>query len=120
VFRFEVKTAVTRNLNCFVTFAEKPTVHRSTEVYNLQTGKWILRKAELPYQLNLGKLGILSGLPTFVGGYNEDDQVTSKSLYQYHWDQDEWVLYPSRELNFPRYNFAMFEVPQNLLGNCFT
>lgn len=102
----------------FFETANAPKVYRSTEVYNLQTGEWILRKAELPNQLNLGKMEILDGLPTFVGGYNEDIKNTSHNIYQYHWDRDEWILHPSLRLTYPRHNFALFQVPKNLFGIC--
>ena len=95
-----------------------PPVHRSTEVYNLQTGKWIQRKAELPYKLNLGQLGILDGLPTFVGGYHEDLEASNGILYQYHWDQDEWIPHPALNLTIPRYRATAFQVPKDLFGIC--
>jgi len=63
-------------------------------------------------------MDILDGLPTFVGGYNEEERAASNSIYQYHWDEDEWVLHPSIRMEFPRYNFALFQVPKNLFGIC--
>ncbi len=63
-------------------------------------------------------MDILDGLPTFVAGYNEDDQEINGKIYQYHWDEDEWVLHPSLSLTYPRHNFALFQVPKNLFGIC--
>ena len=61
---------------------------------------------------------MFEGRPTMVDGYNEDDQKSSGVLYQYHWDQDEWIPHPKISLKIPRFDATVFEVPKYLFGLC--
>ena len=56
------------------------------------------------------------GLPTFVGGYDDDKLIASASLYQYHWKDDKWMEHPSLKLSTPRYEAAVFTVPKDLIS----
>jgi hypothetical protein len=61
---------------------------------------------------------IFEGLPTFVGGYNEEKKNRSDEVFQYHWSEDKWVQRNDLKLKVPRDNAAMFEVPKDLFGIC--
>ena len=86
-------------------------------MYNLKTGQWI-KRAPLPARLGGGHLVTFEGLPTFVGGYDDDKHKSSDTLYQYNWEQDEWIMHPTLKLKIPRYEAAVFTVPKDLINVC--
>ena len=61
---------------------------------------------------------MFEGLPTIVDGYDQDNDKSSGVLYQYHWNQDEWIINPRMSLKVPRYDATVFEVPKYLFGLC--
>lgn len=67
---------------------------------------------------NGGKLALLDGIPTLIGGYNEDLKLTNDVFYQYHWNADEWIPHPYLKMNIPRYHAAVFPVPKYIFGIC--
>ena len=70
--------------------------------------------------MNLGFLSTFQGLPTYVSGYNEDEDVDgdTNTLFQYHWDEDKWTPHPTITVAHPRHLAAVFQVPKDILGIC--
>lgn len=84
-------------------------------MYNPETGLWT-RVADLPKPLSGAKMDLLDGLPTIVGGYDNEDQ--NGVLYQYHAITDEWKPHPRVKLRIPRSSHSLFQVPKTFFGYC--
>jgi hypothetical protein len=77
---------------------------------------WIL--SELPFAIYGGSLIQFEGLPTFIGGYNQDIGDFSEVIYQYHWNENKWVERKTLAFEELRMFSATFEVPRDIFGMC--
>ncbi len=74
--------------------------------------------SDLPYSITGGQLIQFEGLPTFVGGYNEETQTLNNQVFQYHWAENKWVERQDVELKEKAIYMAAFEVPRDIFGLC--
>ncbi len=74
--------------------------------------------SELPYSFTGGQLIQFEGLPTFVGGYNENTGLLNDEVYQYHWAEDMWVKREDVGMKEKAIYMAAFEVPRDIFGLC--
>jgi N-acetylneuraminic acid mutarotase len=94
--------------------AENPAI-KTAEMYNPETNYW-QRVADLPVPISSARLELLDGLPTIVGGYDNENQ--NGILYQYHADIDEWKPHPRVRMRIARSSPAVFQVPKTLFKYC--
>jgi hypothetical protein len=59
-------------------------------------------------------MAFFEGLPTYVGGYNEDNGDFSNVVYQYHWNVDQWIKHPKLSLQGPI--LRIYISAENILG----
>ena len=63
-------------------------------------------------------MAVFEGLPTFVGGFDVERNLTSDEVYQYHWKEDKWLLREDLTLTAPRTEGLLIEIPRDILGLC--
>jgi hypothetical protein len=88
-------------------------------VKNVRPYLALLFVSDLPYRIRGGNLVQFEGLPTFIGGVNSDLEDYNEKVYQYHWNEDKWVVL--KDLFIPydlRFFSATFEVPRDIFGLC--
>ena len=61
---------------------------------------------------------VLDGLPTIVGGYDNESDKQNDILYQYHPEADEWREHPFARLRIARSSPAVFQVPRGIFRHC--
>jgi hypothetical protein len=74
--------------------------------------------SDLPYSITGGQLIQFEGLPTFVGGINENTVQLNDEIYQYHWTKNKWIKREDVELKEKAIHPAAFEVPRDIFGLC--
>ena len=89
----------------------------SAEMYDPVTNTWT-PVADLPTTISSAKMELLDGLPTIVGGWNDDIDTENNILYQYHSDLDQWKAHPDAKMRIARSSPAVFQVPRQLFPNC--
>ena len=88
---------------------------KSAEMYNPEDNSWTT-VSNLPVPLSNARMDHLDGIPTIIGGF--DNQKQNGVLYQYFVENDEWRQHPSVKLRIPRSKAAVFQVPQSLFNKC--
>ena len=86
-------------------------------MYDLANDSWS-RRADLPFPVNSAKMELLDGLPTLIGGFNNDTYTQNGILLQYHTGTDEWIPHPKAQMRLPRSSAAVFQVPRQHFSSC--
>lgn len=63
-------------------------------------------------------MALFEGLPTLVGGFNVELNITSNEVYQYHWKENQWLLREDLALKHPRTEGVLIEVSKGIFGIC--
>lgn len=88
---------------------------KSAEMYDPELDIWET-VADLPVPISSAKMELLDGVPTIVGGYDNEKQ--NGVLYQYFVDTNEWRPHPTTGMRIPRSSAAVFPVPKSLFKYC--
>ena len=91
----------------------------TSEIFDLETETWS-PAADLPVPLNSHKMELLGGLPTVIGGYDAKNDNRNGILYQYHHENNSWLLpeNPEHQMLIPRSSAAVFQVPKDISVYC--